>query len=55
MSNKKAEPPKDEDDQTFDLLNYKGMFFEQEHAKYICPDTGCHFEYYDLCKRLNAI
>lgn len=41
--------------QTFDLLNFKGMFFEQEHQKYTCPVTGAHFEVKDLCRRLTAI
>lgn len=41
--------------QTFDLLNFKGMFFEQEHQKYTCPNTGAHFEPKDLCRRLNLI
>ncbi len=41
--------------QTFDLLNFKGMFFEQEHQKYTCPNTGAHFEPKDLCRRLNLV
>ncbi len=40
---------------TFDLLNFKGMFFEQEHQKYTCPNTGAHFEPKDLCRRLNLV
>ena len=28
------------------------MFFENEHSKYVDPELGCHFEYFDLCKRL---
>lgn len=39
----------------FDLLNFKGMFFENEHQKYTCPNTGAHFEPKDLCRRLNLI
>ena len=41
--------------QTFDLLNFKGMFFEQEHQKYTCPHSGAHFEPKDLCRRLNLV
>lgn len=43
------------DQQTFDLLNFKGMFFENEHQKYTCPITGAHFEPKDLCRRLMLI
>lgn len=25
--------------------NYKGIYFEQEHEKYICPVTGAHFRF----------
>lgn len=50
----KAEKPPPEQ-QTFDLLNFKGMFFEQEHQKYTCPHTGAHFEVKDLCRRLTFI
>jgi len=31
------------------------MFFEQEHQKYQCPETGAHFEVNDLCRRLNTV
>lgn len=55
MSQKKNQGKQADNEEVFDLLNYKGMFFEQEHPKYIDPETGCHFEYYDLCKRLNLI
>eukprot|EP00347_Sterkiella_histriomuscorum_P024546 403330736 len=41
-----------EADQVFDLLNFKGIFFENEHQKYTCPKTGAHFEPTDLCRRL---
>lgn len=23
--------------------------------KYICPETGAHFEYFDLCKRMSRL
>ena len=46
---------KKEADQVFDLLNFKGIFFENEHQKYTCPETGAHFEPNDLCRRLLVI
>ncbi|CDW87204.1 UNKNOWN [Stylonychia lemnae] len=46
---------KQNSDQVFDLLNFKGIFFENEHQKYICPKTGAHFEPNDLCRRLNMV
>ncbi len=52
---KKGAPAAAPDQQTFDLLNFKGMFFEQEHQKYTCPTTGAHFEPKDLCRRLNLV
>lgn len=44
------EQESDVDDLDFD--NFKGIYFGDENKKYQDPDTGCHFEYYDLCKRL---
>jgi hypothetical protein len=39
------------DDLDFD--NFKGIYFNEDpNRKYQDPETGCHFEYYDLCKRL---
>ena len=33
--------------------NFKGIYFEEDpNRKYQDPDTGCHFQYNDLCKRL---
>jgi len=43
----------DVDDLDFD--NFKGIYFGDENKKYQCPKTGCHFEYYDLCKRLSKL
>lgn len=38
---------------TFD--NYKGIYADNnaEDKKYIDPQTGAHFEYFDICNRLN--
>ena len=37
------------------MLNFKGIFFENEHQKYTCPKTGAHFEPNDLSRRLAVI
>ena len=43
----------DSDIDELDFNNFKGIYFEEDpNRKYQDPDTGCHFEYYDLCKRL---
>ena len=39
-----------------DLINYKGIYFEDDTGqKYTCPDTGAHFEYLDMYRRLKKI
>lgn len=39
-----------------DLQNYKGIYFNDEPGqKYICPETGAHFEVHDMAKRLAAV
>ena len=37
-----------------DYNNYKGIFFGEENpsTKYQDPETGAHFDYKDLIKRL---
>ncbi len=36
-----------------DFSNFKGIYIDEDpNRKYQDPDTGCHFEYYDLCKRM---
>lgn len=43
----------DSDVDELDFDNFKGIYFDEDpNRKYQDPDTGCHFEYYDLCKRL---
>lgn len=45
MDNSTQKDSKEEKHQkSFDLLNFKGIFFEEEHQKYTCPNTGAHFE-----------
>ena len=43
----------DSDIDNLDFNNFKGIYFDEDpNRKYQDPETGCHFEYYDLCKRL---
>jgi hypothetical protein len=44
---------KDSDVDDLDFDNFKGIYFNDDpNRKYQDPETGCHFEYNDLCKRL---
>lgn len=39
-----------------DLINYKGIYFDDDTGqKYTCPETGAHFEYLDMYRRLKKI
>lgn len=39
-----------------DLINYKGIYFDDDSGqKYQCPDSGAHFEYLDMFRRLKRI
>jgi hypothetical protein len=41
------------DGDEIDFKNFKGIYFNDDpNKKYQDPETGCHFEYNDLCKRL---
>jgi hypothetical protein len=43
----------DSDIDNLDFQNFKGIYFNDDpNRKYQDPDTGCHFEYFDFCKRL---
>ena len=42
----------DSDVDNLDFDNFKGIYFGDKTEKYQDPVTGCHFEYYDLCKRM---
>ena len=38
------------------LMNYKRIYFNDDlNNKYTCPTTGAHFEFGDMCGRLNHI
>ncbi len=39
-----------------DLINYKGIYYNDDAGqKYTDPETGAHFEFKDMCKRLTRI
>jgi len=39
-----------------DLINYKGIYYNDDAGqKYTDPETGAHFEFRDMCKRLTRI
>jgi hypothetical protein len=42
-----------------DLLNYKGNFADDAKkngdGRYSCPDTGAHFEFGDMCSKLEIL
>lgn len=43
----------DSDVDEIDFQNFKGIYFNDDpNRKYQCPETGCHFEYNDLCRRM---
>ena len=37
------------------MNNYKGIYFEDDNEKFQCPETGAHFKYDDLCRRMERI
>jgi hypothetical protein len=40
-------------DEAEDLINYKGIYFNDDAGqKYTDPETGAHFEFRDMCKRM---
>ena len=46
----------DEEEQRPDYNNYKGIYFNDDPGqKYQDPETGAHFEYRDMCRRLNTL
>jgi hypothetical protein len=43
----------DSESEDVDFTNFKGIYFNDDpNRKYLDPDTGCHFEYQDLCRRM---
>ena len=39
-----------------DLINYKGIYYNDDAGqKYTDPETGAHFEFKDICRRLSRI
>lgn len=53
-SDLKHEEPDDgaNDQQAEDLINYKGIYFNDNNEKYIDDSTGAHFRYDDIYQRL---
>lgn len=48
--------PVDEDVDDINFQNYKGIYANDDSGqKYQCPETGAHFEFKDLCRRMNKI
>ena len=46
----------DSDIDEFDFNNFKGIYIDEDpNRKYQDPETGCHFEYHDLVKRLGKL
>jgi hypothetical protein len=45
----------DSDIDDIDAGNYKGIYEGEQKEKFICPQTGAHFEYFDLCKRMSRL
>ncbi len=44
---------RDSDDEVdIDATNYKGLYAGEAKEKFIDPDTGAHFQYDDLYKRI---
>ena len=38
------------------MINYKGIYFEDDSGqKFQCPETGAHFEYVDMFRRLKRV
>jgi hypothetical protein len=35
-----------------DLTKYKGIYYNDDNKKFQDEETGAHFEYNDLCRRL---
>ena len=40
------------DQQADDLINYKGIYFDDNNEKYIDDSTGAHFRYDEIYQRL---
>jgi hypothetical protein len=51
--------PIDADPECDDInfANYKGIYADDDNSdqKYTCPVTGAHFEFNDICRRLNKV
>lgn len=44
---------KGDKDEGGELINYKGIYYNDDQGqKYTDPDTGAHFEFRDMCRRI---
>mgnify|MGYP007047800854 CR=1 FL=1 len=51
-----VEKERESDIDDIDFANFKGIYIDEDpDRKFQDPETGCHFEYYDLCKRLGKL
>ena len=46
---------KRDEDEIVDLTKYKGIYYNDDNKKFQDDETGAHFEYIDLCKRLDRV
>ena len=47
---------RDSDDEVdVDAINYKGLYAGETKEKFIDPETGAHFEYEDLYRRISVM
>lgn len=54
--NQENQPDYEEDLDCVDLQNYKGMFYNDDPGlKFQDETTGAHFEYKDMCRRLERL
>ena len=49
---KKMKKETEKDDKKMDLINYKGMYFNDDKEKQFDTDTNAHFMFPDMCTRL---
>ncbi|CDW74848.1 UNKNOWN [Stylonychia lemnae] len=55
-SNKGKSKDKNNEDAAQDLINYKGIYYDDDQGqKYTDPENGAHFEFTDLCRRIKKI
>ena len=43
------------DEEVVDLTKYKGIYFNDDNKKFQDDETGAHFQFLDLCKRIEFV